>query len=212
MDTLTNPGMSPADTTTRTEPAAVNTAGTTENRASKLDAVLEECRQFPEQFHSLHLATCNLQGEPEASYAVYLAEAGDYYVYTSELAVHTANLASSGRCSVMFIENETEAQHLFARRRLTLQCSATECPRDSAAFSVLMDKFINRFGNFMEVLRTLTDFHLYRLHPLRGSYVGGFAKAYSLSGEQLAEIRHRTDKHRSTDASVAAALSAATSV
>jgi len=175
-----------------------------------LVAVLDECRQFPALFQSLHLATCNADAEPEASYAAYVEHQGCYYVYTSELSAHTANLAASGRCSVMFIESEDQARHLFARRRLTLQCAAAECPRGSAEFDRTLDQFVAQFGAFMAMLRKLTDFHLYRLRPLSGAYVAGFAQAYTLAGVGLGDIRHRREQgHRSPDQATATALGAA---
>lgn len=172
-----------------------------------LNAVMAECKSFPQRFESLHLATCNAAGEPEASYAPYVEVDGNYYIYTSELSAHTANLAQSGRCSVLFIESEAEAKLLFARQRLTVQCRVSECPRDSAEFESLMDRFVEKFGNFMSMMRNLNDFHLYRLSPQTGSYVVGFARAYALSGEGLSEIRHRTDEgHRSADKAANVAL------
>jgi len=173
-------------------------------------AVMDECRRFPGLFQSLHLATCNADGEPEASYAAYVEHQGCYYVYTSELSAHTANLAARGRCSALFIESEAQAKHLFARRRLTLQCAAAECPRGSAEFDLILDQFVVQFGGFMAMLRKLTDFHLYRLRPLSGAYVAGFAQAYTLGGEGLSEIRHRREQgHRSPDRATAVALDAA---
>jgi heme iron utilization protein len=173
------------------------------------DSVLQECRRFPANFRSLQLATCNATGEPEASYAAYVEHEGSYYVYTSELSAHTGNLSATGRCSVMFIESETDAKHLFARRRLTLQCTAKECPRDTVAFNTVMDKFAENFGNFMGMLRKLTDFHLYQLHPMSGAYVAGFAQAYTLSGEGLGQIKHRQEQgHRSPDKATAKAMNA----
>jgi putative heme iron utilization protein len=174
-----------------------------------LNVVMAECRQFPERFETLHLATCNAAGEPEASYAAYIEQDGCYYIYTSELSAHTNNLAQTGRCSVLFIETETDAKHLFARRRLTLQCRAIECRRDSAEFEPLMDKFVEKFGNFMGMLRKLADFHLYQLRPESGAYVAGFAQAFTLSGEGLSEINHRKEKgHRSLDKTTTAAMDA----
>jgi heme iron utilization protein len=172
-----------------------------------LSTVMDECRRFPGQFQSLHLATCNADGHPEASYAAYVEHQGSYYVYTSELSAHTANLAASGRCSVLFIESEAQAKHLFARRRLTLQCAATECLRGSDGFEQILDLFVGQFGGFMAMLRKLNDFHLYRLRPLSGAYVAGFAQAYTLQGEGLSEIRHRNEQgHRSADPATAQAL------
>lgn len=174
-----------------------------------LQQVLAESRQFPALFESLHLASCDAAGLPEASYAPYLAHAGAYWIYTSELSAHTANLAATGRCSVLFIESEAQAQHLFARRRLTLQCTAHEHERGSERFEQLMDGFEARFGPFMRMLRRLGDFHLYALHPHSGSYVAGFARAYTLQGEDLGEIAHRREQgHRSPDASVRRAMDA----
>jgi heme iron utilization protein len=176
-----------------------------------LNVVMDECRKFPGHFQSLHLATCNAAGEPEASYATYVEHEGNYYVYTSELSAHTTNLAASGRCSVLFIESEAEAKHLFARRRLTLQCTAIECHRDSPAFEPLMDMFVQKFGNFMGMMRKLADFHLYQLQPKNGGYVAGFALAYTLEGEGLREIKHRKEQgHRSPDKASAAAMDAVT--
>lgn len=179
------------------------------NAPTPLDAVLQECRQFPANFRSLQLATCNATGEPEASYAAYVAHEGNYYIYTSELSAHTGNLSATGRCSVMFIESEAEAKHLFARRRLTLQCKAIECHRDTAAFDTIMNQFVDTFGSFMSMMRKLTDFHLYELQPVSGAYVAGFAKAYTLHGTGLSQITHRQEQgHRSPDKATSSAMDA----
>jgi putative heme iron utilization protein len=150
---------------------------------TNLTDVMQECGQFPEQFQSLYLATCNAVAEPDASYAPYVKQDDSYYIYISELSAHTANLAATKRCSVLFIESETEAKHIFSRRRLTLQCDVIECSRNSAKFELLMDKFVEKFGDLMSMMRNLTDFHLYQLHPRRGVYVAGFAQAYTLTGD-----------------------------
>jgi len=176
-----------------------------------LTAVMAECKRFPTGFQSLQLATCNTAGQPEASYAPYLEHDGAYYVYTSELSAHTANLASTGRCSVLFIESEELAKHLFARRRLTLDCIATECPRGSPSFELLMDQFVAKFGNVMGMLRKLGDFHLYQLRPVSGGYVAGFAQAYTLEGEGLNQIKHRSEQgHRAPDKRTETAMDAVT--
>ena len=181
------------------------------SQAIDLKVVMDECRRFPGQFQSLHLATCNAAGEPEASYAAYLEHEGCYYVYASELSAHTRNLKESGRCSVLFIESEAEAKHVFARRRLTLQCRVTECHRGSPEFEHLMDMFIQKFGGFMEMMRTLADFHLFLLRPKTGSYIAGFAQAYTLEGEGLSEIKHRKEQgHRSPSRATTTAMDALT--
>lgn len=169
-------------------------------QAPDLQDVREACLAFPGRFKTLHLATLGRDGEPEASYAPYVADQGRYYVFLSELARHTSNLRESGRCSVLFIESEDEAKHLFARQRLTLLCQARVCARDDRRFEAVMDAFTQRFGRFMDVIRPLQDFHLFELQPLQGAYVAGFARAYTLGGDDLGELRHRNDAgHRTPD-------------
>jgi hypothetical protein len=168
--------------------------------APDLSEVLAAYRSFDLEFQTLLMATCNTAGEPDASYAPYLKHLDYYYVYVSELSTHTENLMNTGRCSVLFIEEEASAKHLFARRRVTLQCSAEEIQRESSEFEQILDLFVERFGKFMGMMRQLKDFHLFKLSPEKGAYVAGFAQAYTLQGEGLSEIKHRTEKgHRSPD-------------
>lgn len=168
--------------------------------APDLSEVLAAYRSFDLEFQTLLMATCNSYGEPDASYAPYLKHMDYYYVYVSELSTHTENLSTTGRCSVLFIEEETAAKHLFARRRVTLQCQAEEIERESHEFEQILDLFVERFGKFMNMMRKLKDFHLFRLNPEKGAYIAGFAQAYTLQGEGLNEIKHRTEQgHRSTD-------------
>ncbi len=156
-----------------------------------LQQVRQACRDFPARFQSLQLATVSADGQPEASYAPFVADHGCYYVYLSDLARHGANLREKGRASVLFIEGEERAKHPFARERLTLRCEATECPRGSERFEAVLDLFEHRFGKFVQMVRPLGDFRLFELRPEAGSYVAGFAKAYVLDGDDLANIRRR---------------------
>ncbi|WP_019883427.1 MULTISPECIES: HugZ family protein [unclassified Methylophilus] len=166
----------------------------------KLQAIGAEAAAFQGQFQSIQLATTNAQGLPEASYAAYVAHEHKFYVYVSELATHCANLRDTGRCSMMFIEAEKEAAHLFARKRLVFQCAAQEVARDDAKFDLVMGLFFDKFGKFMDVISKLTDFHLIELTPAHGSYVSGFAKAYHLNGQDLTQVTHRNDQgHASPD-------------
>jgi putative heme iron utilization protein len=163
-----------------------------------LQQVLAESRQFPALFESLHLASCDAAGLPRPVMPLPRACGRLLDLYQRAVGPH-GQPGRHGRCSVLFIESEAQAQHLFARRRLTLQCTAHEHERGSERFE-LMDGFEARFGPF-SMLRRLGDFHLYALHPHSGSYVAGFARAYTLQGEDLGEIAHRREQgHRSPDA------------
>ena len=171
--------------------------------AEGLRAIAEHAITFAATQKTLVLATCNRDGLPEASYAPFVEHDGDYYVYVSELAVHCANLLIGGRCSIMFIADEAQSRNLFARERVVLQCEISEIARDTPGFEHAMTAMTQKFGSTMKVIGKLTDFHLFKLAPVDGGYVGGFAKAYRLSGEKLREIRWRNEKgHRTDDESV----------
>lgn len=173
-----------------------------------LQSAQADCRAFPARFQTLHLGTVSAEGQPEASYAPFVADQERYYVYLSELARHTGNLRARGRVSVLFIEGEDSASQLFARERLTLACEATECARGSARFDQVLDLFERRFGKFMQAIRPLKDFHLFELRPVSGSYVAGFARAYTLTGGDLGELRHRHEEgHQAPDAQAERRLS-----
>lgn len=165
-----------------------------------LEDILPEARAFHRAFNSLMLATADAQGQPYASYAVHLAdEWGHFHIYISELAAHTGHLRARERASVLFIEDESQATHLFARKRLTCDCRAEWVARDTPAWHAVLDRFVAKHGKFMEMLRDLQDFQLFRLVPEKAVYVRGFGQAYELTGEQLGEIRHINGKgHRAS--------------
>lgn len=165
-----------------------------------LTTVQEACRAFPARFQTLHLGTVSADGQPEASYAPYVVDKGRYCIYLSELARHTANLRNTARASVLFIEGEGQARHLFARQRLTLACQVSECPRGSTRFEAVLDLFEQRFGPFVQTIRPLQDFHLFELVPVSGTYVAGFARAYTFDGADPGQLRHRNEQgHQAPD-------------
>ena len=162
-----------------------------------MNEVLEEARRFHESFDSVMMATSR-EDVPVATYAPYVTdEDGCFYIYVSELSAHTPNLMQNPRASLLFIEDESQAQHLFGRKRVTYSCVAEPVERDSGVFAEIMNRFKAKHGSFMDMMRELRDFHLFRLIPQQASYVRGFAQAYQLQGGGLAEIRHVSDKgHR----------------
>lgn len=173
-----------------------------------LEEILSEALEFHRAFDSMLLATADADGNPHASYAVHVMdEQGRFHIYISELAAHTQNLRTRPRASALFIEDESQAKNLFGRKRLTCECRSELLLRGSDEWEAVMDGFVAKYGKFMEMLKGLEDFHLFRLIPEKATYVRGFAQAYELSGEQLGAIRHVNDKgHRATNAATKEAM------
>ncbi|NDG86567.1 MAG: HugZ family protein [Gammaproteobacteria bacterium] len=101
-----------------------------------------------------------------------------FYIFISELAEHTGNLRQNPKASLLFIDNESVSSSLFARKRITYYCKAELIPRDQAIFDTILDRFEARHGPMVALLKTLRDFQLFRLSPMKASYVRGFGEAF----------------------------------
>ncbi len=149
------------------------------NQMKSDDFLLHEMREFQSAFRSVLMATVNQDGVPEASYAPYVTDdRGNYYVFVSGLARHTHDFQETCHVSLQFIENEDSAQNLFARRRLTLLCDVSVIPRESPVHEEILEYFTQSFGRFVNTLRGLPDFQLFRLNPRSGLYVRGFGQTF----------------------------------
>lgn len=159
-----------------------------------LSSIHKELMDFINSFESTVLATVNKTSTPESSYAPVLQYNHRYYVYVSELSNHTQNLMDVPKASLLFIEPEQEAKHLFARKRASLKVNANHLSRDSDTWNEILEKMEAKFGEIIQMLRPLEDFHLFELSVAEGNYVRGFAQAYKLGGEDLSDISHINDR------------------
>jgi hypothetical protein len=165
---------------------------------NRLAEVQADFDQFVVGFKTLQLASVSTTGQPEASYAPFIRLDGVWYVYISELAQHTKNILTTHRASVLLIEPEQTASNLFARKRVSFQMDAQEVSRETPDWLFIMDVFECQFGNLMQVLRGLVDFHLIAMKPRSGGFVRGFAQAFALGGDDVSSISMRRELgHRS---------------
>lgn len=143
---------------------------------------LQNYHQLIQHQKTLLLSTVSEQGEPECSYAPYVRDQqGVFYIYVSDLAVHTKNMMHNQKVSIMFIKPETETQNLFARERAVFYCSIREIQRTDECFDKQLQQLKQQFGETVDLLRSLSDFHLLALTPVDGKYVAGFGQAYKVN-------------------------------
>jgi len=156
-----------------------------------LTDIQAEQHEFRQRCKTLMLATLNTEQWPEASYAPFVEdEAGNHYIFVSELAAHTRHLLNNHKVSWMLIADEQDTRQLFARQRFTCVGQAETVARSSDAFSDRREQLQERFGDIIDLLKGLGDFHLLKLVPERATYVRGFGQAYALSGKGLEQIEH----------------------
>lgn len=159
-------------------------------------AVADVCEDLLSKTLSLQLATVGEEAYPHCGYTPYLMRndgehsARQFYIFISELALHTRDLMREPRASIMLIEDEADAKQIFARTRLYYECDAIEIKRDHSDFDPILDEYEARHGKMVSLLRQLPDFRLLRLRPVSGQFVMGFGKAYKLGGPALTEFEH----------------------
>ncbi len=153
--------------------------------------VKRACNDLLHEARTVQLATISDGGKPLASYApFYRDEAGDFYVYTSQLSAHTANMLSNPTVSAMVITDEQSVEQIFARTRLVLECDVKAMRPDDQNHGSKLDAYQARHGKTVELLRSLPDFILFRLTPVSGTVVLGFGQAYRIENALLEDFYH----------------------
>ncbi|AKG23553.1 HugZ family pyridoxamine 5'-phosphate oxidase [Calothrix sp. 336/3] len=157
---------------------------------SQIEKAQAEYTGFTDNFQSAVICTISKDGIPNASYApVVIDDAKNVYIYVSGLANHTQNIQDNPHVSVLFIDDEATTPQIFARRRLTFDCLATLIERDTVPWVEIVDNFQLKFGEIIEMLRSLPDFRIFKLTPQSGRFVIGFGSIYDVTGDNLDKLQ-----------------------
>jgi len=164
----------------------------------------QQCKAFFKSQKSLVLSTLDATGQLETSVAPFVLYDEKIYIYVSELAKHTQNLLwliegnryhnqsqgqdtldsdLPGLVSAILIADEAQTEQLFARERITLQLLANEVDRENSDYSKVLGLFQQQFGEVVDVLSGLSDFHLIQLSIVKGGYVKGFGQAFAFESK-----------------------------
>ena len=158
-----------------------------------IEEVRKEYQAFTSVVESLMLGTVDSEENPNVSYTPFVIdEDKNIYVFVSGMSVHTQNLHTNGKASVMFVEDERDSKQIFARRRLTYDCTGSLVEKNNPQWDLIADKFAERFGDIIDALSGLPDFRIFKLTPYKGLFVIGFGAAYRISGENLNDVIHIT--------------------
>ncbi|MDG9670781.1 pyridoxamine 5'-phosphate oxidase family protein [Hahella sp. CR1] len=162
--------------------------------STETESLRTEIEALIERFKTVQFACVNENNEPLASYAPFVKQDGDFYIYVSALAPHTACLKTTPVASLLFIEEEQASRNLFARLRLILRCAVLEVSRDSQDYEAMLDRFADKFGPTIAMLRQLPDFSLLRLEITSGRFVKGFGAAYTVTDKAFNQLQQITGK------------------
>ncbi len=135
------------------------------------------------------LATLREDGVPYVSYVAYVAEP-DYsgcFLHLSRLAPHTHYLLSGGRVSLGISAPDDGTGDPQLLPRVTLTGTIETLARDTPAYAAARALYLARLPE-AERLFGFGDFVLFRVRVTAARYVGGFARAATLSDEELRRV------------------------
>ena len=149
-----------------------------------------KCAALQTRVRSVQLATLGEGNEPHCGYTPYIQDGKDLIVFISQLAVHTRDLLANPNVGTMLIEDEQDTNNLFARCRVRHQCEAKVIQPEDPQYTPLLDRYQERHGKVVTLIRQLPDFVLFRLIPSSGMLVIGFGEAYRIEGDDMDKFVH----------------------
>lgn len=150
----------------------------------------DTCDALKSRMRTLQLATIGENNEPHCGYTPFIYDGKDLIIFISQLAVHTRDLLANPKVGTMLIDDEQDSNNLFARCRVRYQCEANVIKPDEEQYTTLLDRYQDRHGKVVNLIRQLPDFILFRLVPTSGVFVVGFGEAYRIEGENMDRFVH----------------------
>lgn len=146
-------------------------------------------KNFISNIKTTIIGTLDKENHPFSSYAPYIYDDNRFYIYISDIATHAKNIQRTPAASLFFIEDESKSSNLFARKRISLQCTSAKIERNSKRFEEVLTLFSKKFDSSMvETLKKMTDFNLFELHVNSGEATFGFGDAYLIGGDEMNEL------------------------
>ena len=132
-------------------------------------------------------------GAPFASFVAFAPEAnfGGFLLHLSALSPHTQHLAGDPRASLLVAEHDDDRDDPQTLARITLIGSVAVVGKDAADYAAARDTYLTRLPA-ATMLLDFHDFNLYRFTATEARYVGGFARAYTLTPGDLREAAFTT--------------------
>lgn len=154
------------------------------------EEILEQFKSFGNDKKSLIVSTTNQNHKPLTNYSPFVEFENNYYISVSSLLPHYDNMYRSKKAHILIIEDESQASHIYARKRLyfNAQCELVDDEKK------IFELFDERYGESLSFLKTMKDFKLFKLIPEEKSLVLGFGAAYKMdkNGNLLQkEIQHK---------------------
>jgi len=154
-------------------------------KKNTIEDAQKEMAPFLNNIQSVLLSTVNKDAEPFVSYSPYVEdEEGNFYVFISTAVNHSHNMNATKKAHIMFLEDESVTDHIYARRRMYFKADAEKFEEDDEREEKIHDLFKKRFGDKVSFFSMMKDSRFYKLTPRDGNFVLGFGGAYKISDDR----------------------------
>ena len=160
--------------------------------------IYNEYAEFMQAAKCVYISSiCEHKGgvAPEISYSPCIVDKDkNTYILVSTLSKRTKSLLEQCNVSLMFIEPEEQCEEIYVRTRLIFLCNTLQIDIEMGTGHLLWDElvvqFTEKFGDIINMLVSFKDFKMFRFRPIRGTFVKGFGKAFTIEGKEMDQISH----------------------
>ena len=150
-----------------------------------IEEAQKEMVPFLENIQSVLLSTVDKECEPFVSYSPYVEdEEGNFYVFISTAVKHSHNMNATKKAHIMFLEDESTTEHIYARRRMYFKADAQKFEENDERDEKIHEFFKTRFADKVSFFSMMKDSRFYKLTPKEGNFVLGFGGAYKISDDR----------------------------
>jgi len=150
-----------------------------------IEEAQNEMVPFLKNIQSVLLSTVDKDAEPFASYSPFVEDdEGNFYVFISTAVNHSHNMNATGKAHIMFLEDESVTDHIYARRRMYFRADAEKFEENDERTEKIHNLFKERFEDKVSFFSMMKDSRFYKLTPRDGNFVLGFGGAYKISADR----------------------------
>lgn len=143
-----------------------------------MQQITQSYKAFLQRKKTCVLSFVDGEGKPFSSTTPFVYLNGKFYVYMSRIAEHYPLMKQSTAVEVLCVADEAATANPFAIERARWQCQPQYL--GNTGYEEIFVAFDQKFhANLMVILRSL-DFSLFELTPLKGRYIIGFGKAFTI--------------------------------
>ena len=129
--------------------------------------------------------------QPLISTHPYFYSNGKFYILSTKVASQTAIYEKESVCSIIIVGEQTVAENLFSRRRVSLLCQ----PKLIHNTNEVKEMYRDKLGSFAHDLLDVSDFMPFYFEPIEGLYFRGFGRAYQFTSNAINFI-HIKEPHK----------------